>query len=151
MSNTPRVHFGDQLPGEDESPSSLCLNLVVSDRDTVARLLRFPAGESREQFALEALRIGVLAINQAQGEIDAQAVRVESERLLTEMQSRLREHSQTIQNRLGDVLAHYFDPHSGRFHERVERLIRKDGELETVLRRQIGQDDSALCQTLAWR
>jgi hypothetical protein len=45
-------------------------------------------------------------------------------------------------------LKEYFDPQSGRFHERVEQLVRKDGELEQLLRRQIGGEDSQLCKTL---
>jgi hypothetical protein len=45
-------------------------------------------------------------------------------------------------------LKEYFDPPSGRFHERVERLIGHDGELEQLLRRRIGDEDSDLCRTL---
>jgi len=35
---------------------------------------------------------------------------------------------------LAATLREYFDPSSGRFNERVERLIRQDGDLEQVLR-----------------
>jgi hypothetical protein len=46
-------------------------------------------------------------------------------------------------------LKEYFDPQGGKFHERVERLIRKDGDLESLLERQIGsQEGSALARTL---
>ena len=38
---------------------------------------------------------------------------------------------------------------SGRFSERVERLVKNDGELEQVLRRQAGLTDSELARTLA--
>ncbi|HWB00988.1 MAG TPA: hypothetical protein VG713_20995, partial [Pirellulales bacterium] len=37
---------------------------------------------------------------------------------------------------------------TGRFQERVNRLIERDGELEQLLRRQLGADDSELCKTL---
>jgi hypothetical protein len=46
-------------------------------------------------------------------------------------------------------LKEYFDPSSGKLQERVERLIKKDGELEQVLRRQIGADDSEMVRALA--
>ena len=46
-------------------------------------------------------------------------------------------------------MARHFDPKSGRFSERVERLVKKDGELETLLRRQVGLQDSELARTLA--
>ena len=45
-------------------------------------------------------------------------------------------------------LKEYFDPNDGRFPERLERLLKKDGELEQVLRRQVGEQDSVLAQTL---
>jgi hypothetical protein len=46
-------------------------------------------------------------------------------------------------------LKDYFDPTSGRFQERVERLIKQDGDLEQVLRRQVGNNGSELATTLA--
>jgi hypothetical protein len=64
------------------------------------------------------------------------------------MQGRLSEHSTLLSDRLGQTLKEYFDPEGGRFQERVDRLIQKDGELEQVLRRQVGGDDSELCRTL---
>jgi len=51
--------------------------------------------------------------------------------------------------RVAGVLKEYFDPSSGRFQERVERLIQRDGDLEQVMRRQIGSDGSVLAKTLA--
>ncbi|MBI1393711.1 MAG: hypothetical protein GC152_13310 [Alphaproteobacteria bacterium] len=51
----------------------------------------------------------------------------------------------------GDIeraLKDYFDPTSGRFSERVERLVRKDGELEAVMQAQVSGNGSALMRTL---
>jgi hypothetical protein len=132
----------------NELPFSLILELTVDDPDTVAELCRHMEGEEREQFALKALRIGVLALRQARGQIDGEVVRRESERLLAAMQSRLGEHSNCVQDRLSGLLRDYFDPSSGRFQERCDRLVRKDGDLEQLLRRQIGNADSELCRTL---
>jgi hypothetical protein len=61
---------------------------------------------------------------------------------------RLSEHAAVVSDRLSLTLKEYFDPQSGRFQERVDRLIQRDGELEQVLRRQIGNDDSELGRTL---
>jgi hypothetical protein len=134
--------------GSTELPYSLVLELTVDDPDTVAELCRQGDGEEREQFALRALRIGVLALRQARGQIDGEVVRRESERLLVSLQSRLGEHSNAVQDRLSGLLRDYFDPGNGRFQERVDRLVRKDGDLEQLLRRQIGGQDSELCRTL---
>ena len=51
-----------------------------------------------------------------------------------------------LQDKLAGSLKEYFDPQSGRFHERVQQLVKQDGELEQLLRRQIGGEDSELCQ-----
>jgi hypothetical protein len=49
---------------------------------------------------------------------------------------------------LASNLREYFDPSNGKFQERVERLIKKDGELEQLLRRQVGTDDSEMLRSL---
>jgi hypothetical protein len=54
-----------------------------------------------------------------------------------------------IHGNLTSALKEYFDPTSGRFQERVERLIKQDGDLEQVLRRQVGNNGSELATTLA--
>jgi hypothetical protein len=129
-------------------PYTLPLELTVRDADTIAEICRHAEGEPRDQFALNALRIGVLALRQARGELDVEAVRRESERLLESLQGRLDSHAAVMHDRLAGALKQYFDPKDGRFHERIERLIRQDGELECLMRRQVAGDDSELCKTL---
>ena len=132
----------------EEIPYSLALELIVRDPDTVAELYRHADGDPREQFALSALRIGVLALRQARGQVDSEQIRRESERMLLGLQTQLSEHGQQVHERMTGMLKEYFDPDSGRLQERVNRLVRKDGELEDLLRRQIGSEDSELCKTL---
>jgi hypothetical protein len=134
---------------DGELPDTLSLELTVEDVETIRALLDYDDGPQREAFALKALRIGVLALGQARGQIDTHAVRSECERMLVALQSHLREHSSGMQQRLNESLHGYFNPQDGKFHERVERLVRRDGELEQVIRRQIGQDDSLLVKTLS--
>ncbi len=133
----------------EDLPLALPLEFVVNDAETIAELCGFPEGELRDDFARKALRIGVMALRHARGQIDVELVRREGERLLTEMQNRLEHHSQSVHDRTALTLKEYFDPQSGRFQDRVDRLIRRDGELEQVLQRQLGQDDSELTKTLA--
>lgn len=130
-------------------PISLPLELVVRDPDTIAELYAVEEGEPREQLALSALRIGVLALRQAHGQVDTEQIRHESERMLLGLQGQLNEHGNQVHEKMTGLLKEYFDPESGRLQERVHRLIRKDGELEELLRRQIGGEDSELCKTLA--
>ncbi len=133
---------------QGELPFSLPLELVVRDPEIIAELANYSEGAERLDFASHALRIGVLALKQARGRIDADLVRRESERMLGDLQRELNEHAQLVQGRLAGSLKEYFDPQDGRFHERVDRLIQHDGELEQLLRRQIGSEDSELGKTL---
>jgi len=65
------------------------------------------------------------------------------------MQHALEQSRKEIHGNLTSSLKEYFDPQSGRFQERVERLVKQDGELEQVLRRQVGGNGSELATTLA--
>jgi plasmid stability protein len=133
---------------EADPPEGLELRLTVTDRDTIDELLAQPQGAQRETFAHSALRIGVLALRQARGRVDADLIQRETQRMLAGLEGRLSAHAGQMQARLAGSLKEYFDPTSGRFHERVQQLIREDGELEQLLRRQIGGEDSELCKTL---
>ena len=128
---------------------TLDLALLVRDPEIVAELSAHPAGRVRDEFALAALRIGILALRGARGRLDTDTIRNEGDRLLLQLQNRLNLHQQTVADQLAGTLEKYFDPKDGHFNERVERLVRKDGELEELLRRQIGADDSQLGRTLA--
>jgi hypothetical protein len=132
-----------------ELPHSLDLNLLVTDADSVKELILRREGRERDEYALSSLKIGVLSLRHAIGQIDVEAVRREGDRLMTELEQALENSRVEINGNLSAVLKEYFDPSSGRFQERLERLIRRDGELEQLLRRQIGSDGSELAKTLA--
>ncbi|HEX9093504.1 MAG TPA: hypothetical protein VF902_05925 [Coriobacteriia bacterium] len=132
-----------------EAQESVLLTLEVRDPDIVRELRSFADPAERDRAALNALRIGVLALRQARGQIDADTVRNEGQRILEEMQFRLTAHQTMLSEGLSKTLAEYFDPASGRFSERVKRLVEKDGELERLLRDQLSGEDSSLGRTLA--
>jgi len=133
----------------DDNAQSIPLTLVVSDHESVAELLQKPEGRERDEYALAALRIGILALKHARGQIDADAVRLEGERLLRDLKNALDTSRNEIHTNLTTALKEYFDPTDGRFQERVERLIKQDGDLEKVLQRQVGSNGSVLAETLA--
>jgi hypothetical protein len=126
---------------------ALTLLLEVTDRECLAELLQ-RSGAEQTEYALCALRIGILALRTARGQLDADVIQRETDHLLTSLQTELGHHTTTVQQLLNGALDQYFHPESGRFHERVERLIKQDGELEQLLRRQIGTADSELVRTL---
>ena len=133
----------------DDSAQSVPLTLVVTDYESVVELLQKTEGRERDEYALASLRIGILALKHARGQIDADAVKHEGERLLRDLKNALDTSRNEIHTNLTTALKEYFDPTDGRFQERVERLIKQDGDLEQVLRRQVGNDGSELAKTLA--
>lgn len=134
--------------GEGQPPP-LVLTLTIDDADLRQELLQYEEGAERDAFAVSALKIGILALRSARGRIDAERVREEGDRLLAALAQALTQHQREISQQITANLKEYFDPQGGRFTERVDRLIRQDGELEQVLRRQLAGDNSELARTLA--
>jgi hypothetical protein len=109
----------------------------LRDRDVVTAINAHPEGRRRTDYLRTAIRIGVLALQQAQGRIDTESVRNEGDRLIAALENRLAQYQDQLRSVLGGTLRDYFDPNDGRFTERVERLIRQDGDLEKVIRTQM--------------
>jgi len=136
--------------GHDRASScELELHLCVRDPEVHRELLRRQSGAERDAYALSALRVGVLAMGQAGGAIDVERIKVEGDRLIGELRSILSEHNSAVTLQLGGLIAHYFDPQSGNLTQRLDRLISKDGELETVLARYLDGQSSSLARTLS--
>lgn len=129
-------------------PECLLLQLAVEDRETIDELCCYPEGRERELFALSALRIGMLALRQARGRIDVDLIQRETRLMLGTLEQQFTDHARRINDGLAGALRDYFDPESGRFNERVKRLVEKDGELDRMLRSQVGTQDSELAKTL---
>lgn len=127
----------------------LRIELEVTDPETVNALRTLPEGRARQELARRALRIGVLALEQARGRIDAEAVRSEGDRLLAALEASLGDYRRQTETLLAGTLGEYFDPASGRFQERVERLVRQDGELERVMRAQVERQQREVGDVLA--
>src|SRR5438876_2480226 len=117
------IGFPMDLPREIE------IALTVRDPETVVELWRRGEGEPRETFALSALRLGVLALRQAAGAVDTATVRQEGERLVSSVRELLTERSNQMMERLATSLKQYFDPTDGQLPQRLDRLVKRDGEL----------------------
>jgi hypothetical protein len=125
------------------------LRLEVTDPEVVAELRHRGDGDEREQFALAALRIGVLALRSAAGQVDATAVREAGTALVSEVRDLLSQRVTEMSERLAATLTQFLDPQSGALPQRLNSLVRQDGELERLFRAQIGTDDSQLARSLA--
>ncbi len=145
MSDTleePRVRIARELP------FSLPLELQVDDRDVVAELEKYPEGPERDEFALEALKIGVLALRRASTALDGEFIQRETNRMLDSLQERLTSHSELAKSRLETELKSYFDPQSGHFTQRVGELTTENGGLARLLKDSLDGDKSRLAQTM---
>ncbi len=115
----------------------LYLHLSITDPETAQALTEAGEGRDRQEFALTALRIGILSLKAARGTIDGATVRYEGDRLLGSLEERLSAHRQVLDEALGGTLRAYFDPSTGAFTERVQRLLRQDGELANLIGGQV--------------
>ena len=99
------------------------LEISISDPDLYAELAQYPSGSERAEFAITAMKIGVMALRQAQGRIDAEQVRREGDRFIENLGQALTNHQKEVTEQVGNCLKSYFDPQDGRFNERVQRLV----------------------------
>src|SRR4029077_7731293 len=92
----------------DASPQSVVLELRVSDHDSVLELLPKAEGRERNEYALIALRIGLLSLKHARGQIDADLVRHGGEMLLLDLKHALAQSRGEIHDSLTSTLKEYF-------------------------------------------
>jgi len=120
------------------------VTFAVSDPEVLLALSEFQDGPARTNFLVTALKVGVLALKAARGTLDSDTLRREGDRVMEELGARLNTWRSKFEERVTGSLAHYFDPQAGTFVDRVNRLTRDDGELASVVRRQVGEAQATL-------
>jgi hypothetical protein len=131
----------------DEPLGELILTLRLTDPDVLGELRR-RTGAERDRFAAAALRVGVIALRSASGNLDADAVREAGHKLLADMRETLAQRAAELTGEMARTLTQYFDPKSGLVPQRIDRLVRDGGDLERVMRSHVG-DESTLARTLS--
>lgn len=129
--------------------NTLAIELLISDQEIITELQKYSDPLDRDAYALAALRIGVTALKHATGTLDARTIRQEGERLFHSVEQLLNTQSSHLMLTLSESLRRYFDPSNGELPQRLERLLKKDGELESLLTKHLEGDTSTLSQTLA--
>ena len=148
---TPGAADSEEEIGSEVEPlqgvgsDAMDLNLRIVDREVVEVLEQFEDPRLQHEYALRALRIGVLALQKASGQLDVEAIKREGEQVVKQLESR----ATTLRDGIKSELERYFDPKNGQLPQRVESLIKKDGELETLLSRYVSAEDSVLTQSLS--
>ena len=132
-----------------EELSACTLYLQIEDPEVVAELQRRQEGAERDRYAVSALRLGVLALRDARGALDADTIRQEGERLLAQVSLTLNTHASDVTTAVGAGLKQYLDPTTGVLNERLDRLVKNDGDLDVLLGKHFASDTGALARTLA--
>lgn len=122
------------------------ITVAVSDPEVLLALSEYADGPARTNFLVTALKVGVLSLKAARGTLDSDTLRREGNHLMDELGARLNGWRSTFEERVSGSLSHYFDPQQGTFMERVDRLTKADGELVTVVRRQVQEAQSNLAR-----
>ena len=138
----------------ETDPATVCpkvirVELAIREPEVLVELNKYAQGSDQEQFALSALRIGVLALRQASGVLDANAVRAEGERLVGSVKDLLTTNTTVFLANVSSTLKSYFDPTEGHLPQRLDRLLKKDGELQSILANHLDGDESVVARTLA--
>jgi hypothetical protein len=129
-------------------PRMLRLDIIVREPEVVSELTKYQEGTERDEFALSALRIGVLALRQANGAIDVNAVRAEGDRLVGAVRELLTTNTGEFLAGVSSTLKSYFDPAEGHLSQRLDRLMKKDGELQALLGQHLDGENSVLARTM---
>jgi hypothetical protein len=135
--------------GDVASQTGLLLQLKIDDPEICAALRAYPEGDPRNQYALGALRLGVLALRAAAGQIDTGEIRHAGQKLMSDMTALLTERSGKLTGDVASALKQYFDPQTGLLPQRIQSLIQNDGDLEKLLRSHLAPQDSMMAKTLA--
>ena len=122
----------------------------MTDPEVLAELRRRGEGDEREQFALAALRIGVLALRSASGQVDAATIREAGTALVSEVRDVLSARVTEMTERSASTLTQYLDPQSGALPAAPpRRSCGKTASSSACFRAHVGADDSLLARSLA--
>jgi hypothetical protein len=133
---------------DGDLPHQLPLELVIDDRDVIRALVGYAEGDERNQYAAEALKIGVLAMRHVSGQLNTDTFRREGDQFIVGLQKTLDQHKATVYDQLENKLKEYFDPKDGRFSDRVQRLVAHDGELSMLIKGFVDGENSLFARTL---
>ena len=123
------------------------LNLHITDPELCKELAGHPEGQERDNFAIGAMRIGVLALRQAQGRVDTDNVRQEGEHLISEMGHAFQKHLSDVSVQIGGELKEYLEPGKGHLNQQLQRLTGENGgsgKLSEIIRSEFEAGNSRL-------
>ena len=82
------------------------------------------------------------------GELDTTAVQDAAQDLLLNLGQLLERRGAEISGDISGALRQYFDPSTGALPQRIEALLRSDGELDRALRAHLAPENSTIARAL---
>jgi hypothetical protein len=137
---------GPSSNGSDATPANLTLKCQITDPIIVAYLLRF-ADEDWPTKAIDAMKVGVIAIENASPSLDTRVV----EEQFAEVEDRLKEHVSDFQKDLSDNLDQFFKAGDGVIPKRLEEIFGERGIVRGTLTTYFDPSDGRLSRLLEQR
>lgn len=109
--------------------SNMDLNLVITDRNVLAYLAQFEDEDIQCEKALEALKVGVIAIQSASPTLDTQVVQSK----FAEVESRMKEQMGEFQKKVADDLLRYFAENDGVVPRSIDGVFGDKGAVTRTL------------------
>lgn len=124
--------------------SSLDLNLIITDRNTLGYLAQFPDEETQIEKAIEALKVGVVAIQSASPTLDTTVVQSH----FSEMETRMRESISEFQRSVKDDLKEYFEDNNGIVPRSIDGVFGSEGVLARTFQTFFDPEDGKLSRLM---
>lgn len=105
--------------------SSLDLNLIITDRTVLSYLAQFKSEDSQIEKVLEALKVGVIAIQSASPTLDTTVVQSK----FAEMEASMRDYVTAFQKGIKDDLKKYFESNDGIVPRSIDDIFGVSGSL----------------------
>lgn len=129
-------------------PEAVPLCLTVRDPEVIVELHGRHSDLSREAYALAALRLGVFALRHVSRVRDGAPLRSEGSRLLSFVRGLLIGSIRDSLARVRSIASRFFDPTEPELPHRVERLLKKDCELNSLICRELDARATMTARTL---
>jgi len=110
-------------------PSELSLKLTVKDENVIKYLISYESPQ-REDKALEALKVGVIAILSASPSLDTKIV----DEKFNQIEKNLQEYSEAFKKSLADELKKYFEKEKGDVPAAISLVLGEKGTLSVLLK-----------------
>lgn len=143
MSSSRFPRAGLRVDSERNGDSTLLLSLEIREPVVLAFLHRYEEAE-RSSKALEALKVGVIAIQSAAPSLDTSIVQEK----FAEMEGRLKETVEALQHEMAEKLATYFKKGEGIVPKSLDELFGKQGLLAQTFNRYFEPQDGRLARLM---